>query len=285
MPSLTLQDLIEQADALSPAVQILPRLIELLHDENSNLYDICNLIKMDPSLVSRVLKLSNSAYFGMASSVVSLENAVNRLGQLEVYKIVALACGRSLLEKDLPAYGIEAAQLWENALGSAITMELLAKEDNTEADVAYTIGLLHNLGKIVINQFYDTGYEPVYQLIEQESLSQPEAERQIFGFDQAELCAALLESWAFPQAITEPIAHQYRPLSCPIYRQSACQLHLSWHIVASIGLNHGRAAWAVRSPELTDLRPDINEESFHVFVLKASQRFEDMKGALGATHE
>ncbi len=280
MPEMTIDELVEKVDSLSPAIQILPKLMELLQDENSDMFEVCGLIKVDPSLVSGVLKLSNSAYFAGSSPVSSLEEAVNRLGQLEVYKMVAVACGRSLLEKDLPAYEIEASELWENAVASGIVMELLAVDQDKRADIAYTIGLLHNIGKLAINQFFEGGYAPVYSLIEREEMPMPEAERAVFGFDHAQLGAKLLRVWNFPESIAIPIEYQYRPLSPAAHRESACSLHFSWLVVAAFGLNAGRSAWAINTPPREQLMPDMTDEKMQDFIVKAHIKYDEIKGAL-----
>ena len=220
---------------LPPSLQILPKLLRLLQSEVSDREDIIELINVDPALTAQVLKRSNSAYYGTTAPNYNLDDAVNKIGFREVYRLVAIVCSENLLSITVPTYYIDGNQLWEHFLASGYVTEKLATELGRNASSAYTTGLLHAIGKIVINQTHTEEYETVFAKVEGSSRDLVNVEYEVFGFSHADIGAALLEQWGFSDEICTPIKFQFRPLDARRNRQSACMIHLANWIVASVG--------------------------------------------------
>lgn len=214
MPGLsafTPDDIIREVKNLPSAPKVLPRLKQLLGDGNSSITEIVGLIRLDPGIAARVLQVANSAYFSKGVRCFTIEEAVQRVGYDEVYDLVAYAVASQVLVRPLDVYGIEADVLWTNAVACALAAETLALRTNQDRNVAYTIGLLHSVGMVAINE-WALHHAPTLTLrhagFPREAT---EAERAIFGFTQAETGAALLRDWNFPSAMSEPVRWQYAP--------------------------------------------------------------------------
>ncbi len=274
---MNLSELIENVDNIPPAVQTLPKLQSLLMSEDSSFDEIVELIKIDPSLTAHVLKLSNSAFYGQASHIDDIEEAVGRIGIQEVYKLVAMVCGMELLKDAQPVCYLDEGQLWEQSLACGIVMEKMARDIGQDPSSSYTIGLLHSLGKIVINRYLSDTYEKVFFLLEEEGLSLTDAEKEILGFDHAEIGASLLKSWDFSPDTYLPIQYQYLPSSVPDFKDLTCMLHLSIWVVANIGLNHGKDAWAFTADPNAAQRIEVSSDMLTEYLMSAHEKLKEMQ--------
>jgi HD-like signal output (HDOD) protein len=148
---------------------------------------------------------------------MTVEEAMNRIGFTEAYKMVGLVAAGQVLEGDLELYGISTDYLWESCVLTATLMQYLAPRIKTPKDysipisgVAYTIGLLHQVGRILINHYNKKA--PFSCLEGFTDKLTPSKEKELFGFDNFEAGAALLKKWNFSHEITVPIHYQNNPL-------------------------------------------------------------------------
>jgi len=225
---MDLKTVIDSVTDLSPTPKILPKLQTILRDPESGIDDVIALLKMDAPLTAQIVRLSNSAAFAFAASNTDLEGAVSCLGFQEVYKVVGIVATGQVLGRATPVYKLETGELWGNALKTAVIMDALAKPAKMDPNTAYTMGLLHTIGKVVINSYYmDKGIE-IYSDEDEDSFI-PDLERQLIGFDHAQASAGLLRKWAFPEESCVPIEHYPYPLDAIDYRDRACLLHVANH--------------------------------------------------------
>lgn len=274
---MKVEDLLNKIEKLPPAPALLPRLLSLLGDVNSNPDEVIGLIRVDPSMTAQVLRLGNSVYYGATSPSYDLQDAVNRIGFREVYKLVALVCGQDLFNRSIAALMMDKGELWEYSLGTAFVLEQMATAFGADAVTAYTVGLLHSIGKIVITSNEDMDYDEVFTLVEQKQLSLPEAEREVWGITHCELGAALLRKWGFKEVIAAPIQFQDRPAQAGVHRQMASMLHLSIFTVASLGLNFGRDAWALKADPFAMHFIGLKEDQMQRFLVSAYDKLAEIK--------
>ena len=277
---MNLDTIISQVKRLPPNPQIMLKLLRLLQDINTDPGDIVELIRIDTALTAQVLRLSNSAYYGVVTPSYNLEEAVNRIGFRETYKLVGVVCSSQIFNTPVQTYYLESDQLWENSIATALVMELIAQRMGTDHSIAYTIGLLHSIGKIIINQVMADKYADVYALIEKEKLSLIEAETKVLGFNYAQLGMALLKKWNFPAEICEPIEHQFTPMEAPTQQLHACALHLAMCVVGGVGLNYGRDAWAFAASEEALKKLDLKPDDLERFLMQIHERLNDIKSLL-----
>ncbi len=275
------ETLLESVKSLPPAAQILPKLLTLLRNPDTSSYHIVDLISFDPSLTAQVLKLSNSAYYGVATPSYDLDEAINRIGFGETFKLVAVICGGKLVDQPLSGFCIDKGQLWEHSVACAIAMELLAQKSGEDTSVCYTIGLLHAIGKIVFNEHFADRYEEVFACVEKEGISLLESENRILGFNHAHIGAALLKKWNFSENIYVPIEFQYTPMKAESHLQLSCMIHLTYWIVAGVGLNFGKDAWAFNVDSKAFEQLEITEDQLHLHIIDVHKRLGEIKSDLG----
>lgn len=221
----TPERLVAAMGQLPPMAQVLSRLQRLLSDTNSGLDDIAALIRLDPAMTTRVIQISNSAWFGRGGGCRTIEAAVNRVGFREVYHVVAVAASGAIVAQPLVAYGRDALSMWRESVAAAFAAETLAERLGEDTAVAYMSGLLHGIGRLAVNKcLMGADGQPVKTLTDEGFPGDHSgAELALFGFTQAEVGACMLQKWAFAPENIESVRHQYEPLEAdePHDRMSA----------------------------------------------------------------
>src|SRR5688572_8210070 len=208
-----------------PAIaQVLARLQRLLSDTNSSLDDVTALIRLDAAMSTRVIQISNSAWFKRGTTCQTIDEAVNRVGFREIFHLVSVVASRSMIAQPLHAYKRDAQATWRESLSCAFAAELLANRLGDDTAVAYMCGLLHGIGRLAINKCLTTTVEPPRVLVDGGFPGDfSGSELALFGFTQADVGATMLQKWGFAPENVEPIRHQYDPLAAeePHDRMSA----------------------------------------------------------------
>lgn len=220
IPALTAEDYLRIADRLSPAPRILPRLLTVLSDPSADVSQVIELIAFDPELTSKVLRASNSAFVGLPEPARDVSEAVNLLGIKFIYELAAAACGASTFKSgtDSPS-----ARLWRHAATAALAAQLLAEDLQLESGPLFTAGLLHDIGKAVLAEQWQTEYWAVLEQTRAAPSELPELERQHFQLNHGELGGRLLAHWKFPPSISASVWHHHTPLQkMPFERETAC---------------------------------------------------------------
>lgn len=252
----TPERLVAAMGQLPPMAQVLSRLQRLLSDTNSGLDDIASLIRLDPAMTTRVIQISNSAWFGRGGGCRTIEAAVNRVGFREVYHVVAVAASGAIVAQPLAAYGRDALTMWRESVAAAFAAETLAERLGEDTAVAYMSGLLHGIGRLAINKcLMGADGQPLKTLADEGFPGDfSGAELAMFGFTQAEVGACMLEKWAFASENVESVRHQYEPLEAeePHDRMSAvlyCARYLRSAVLQADTLGD--------APELDDVLPTV----------------------------
>ena len=216
----TPESLVKELRDLPPAPKVLQKLQRLIADPKATLQKIAEVIALEPGLSARVVQMANSTHFGRGAKVESSVEAIQRVGLKGVQELVTFAVASQLVGRPLGAYGLDAQSLWSRAVACALAAGNLAERSGTvDYNDAYTAGLMHGLGLLVIDrhavkqkpsrQFPSSGYP----------LDFAPAEREWLGFSHAEAGAALLEMWGFSEAVATAVRHQLAPEAATNHRQ------------------------------------------------------------------
>lgn len=214
---------------LPPTPAVMPRLMELLAEPESNTEDVIELIGLDPGLAAAVLRVSRSAYYGTrGQSVESLDDAIVAIGFKETYRLVALYSLSSTAREPLNLYGVSADLFWRKSVACALAMEMLCGEMGAPGTTGYTIGLLHALGEVFVDRLAQrqpaTGARPLIAFSNPQPI--PDQELAAAGITQAQAAAWAMRHWFFPESIVEPIEYQFAPHEAPVHTQMALRLRL-----------------------------------------------------------
>jgi HD-like signal output (HDOD) protein len=224
VPRSTPEDVVRRLTHLPSAPRVLPKLKRLLSDTNSSLHEVVNLIRLDPGIAARVLQIGNSAYFSHGLRCYTVDEAVHRVGYNQVYELVSNAVAAEVLVRPLVSYSIGPDELWQNSVACAVAAERLADRIGVERAIAYTVGLLHQVGLVAIDEWLQRVAPAVRFEPGSPPLDTIDQERQLLGFHNAEAGAALLRLWDFPSVMAEPVRWQYLPSATISHGQLASLL-------------------------------------------------------------
>lgn len=213
---------------LPPTPAVLPRLMAILTDPNSDSAEVLELVCLDPGLSAAIVKASRSAFYGARGlAVENLGDAVDTLGFKEIYRIVSLYLISETAHEPLLLYGLSPEMFWRKSVACALAMEMLCGELGAPGATGYTIGLLHSLGEVFVNRLACARTTSPQQLVAFANPQPiPEQELLAAGITQAQAAAAAMRRWRFPENIVEPIEYQFTPHEAPIQTQMALRLRL-----------------------------------------------------------
>ena len=187
-----------------------------LNDPESNAADVAKSLSRDEGLVLRILKLANSAAYGMTRNISNISEAIALLGYKSVSNIILAATVYSAMDKGLSGYALDRGELWRHSLMVAYTSRYLAKiTGKVGTEDAYVGGLLHDIGKVILNDYVRFGYGILVKLVVEKHIPFTEAELRVLGFDHAMIGEILVERWDMPEAYRVAVAYHHKPNELP----------------------------------------------------------------------
>jgi len=222
---MTARQLVERVKHLPPAPHSALRLVSLLGRAGAANDEIIQVLKCDNVLTAKLLSACNSSWLGLEEPVGSVDEAVLMLGHGQILQMVLNIAFGTTMSVALPLYASEAKVLWRHSLLSAAGAEaILNLNENFGAEpaIGFTAGLLHDFGKLVLNEVLAVQVQfEIRARLKETACSRAEAELAVVGTDHAEVGAFLLESWKLPDTIVEAVANHHRPAVVPAPRLSA----------------------------------------------------------------
>ena len=187
------------------------KLTALLNKKDVQLTEIEEILRHDPGLAANVLRLANSAYFGLTKKVGSLKQAVMLLGVKRFTQIAVSASMSKTMDKAVEGYELSPGELWLHSIVVSNTAEALAKNRKiTETDNVFTPALLHDMGKLVLGKFIKEESKQIERIVSTE-VPLVIAEHMVFGTDHAEIGALILFKWSFPPDIVDAVRWHHNP--------------------------------------------------------------------------
>lgn len=193
---------------------IVTRIMQIAKDENSSAKDLGIMISKDQAIASRVLRLANSAFYGYSRTITSIPQAVVVLGFNTVKSLALSASVFAVLSREDSRVSFDREQFWLHAVGCAKACELLARQVRyADPETAFVAGLLHDIGKVVLDRHFHREYEQVVSIARETPRFIGEVEAEVLGFRHDAVGYWLAQSWKFPPLLQEPIRHHHQPES------------------------------------------------------------------------
>ena len=213
MKTETLRQLVTRCVVLPSVPALYSEMIEALQDPETDVETIGAIIAKDGAMTAKILKLVNSAFFGLGHKIANPNEAVAYLGTDTIKSLALCANAFSEMEHaNLQGFSVES--LWEHCLVAARAAKMVAIHEDADrklADEAYSAGLLHDLGKLVFAANLTEEYQQVLTLAREKKIPLAAAEREVFGADHADIGGYLLGLWGLPVPVVEAIALHHRP--------------------------------------------------------------------------
>lgn len=223
--------LLEYSVSLPASPKIFARLSKLIDNDDVGLDYIASIMKMDPSLISHVLRVANSAYYGGAVKLSDIESAIARIGFNEVHKVLSIVIARDSFYQAMPAYGITATEYADECIAVAVASETIAKRLGYDINTSYIAGLLHAIGKLAINLYLEKVEQTVDLSASEIEGSLYEIEETLLGITSWKAGFELLKHWQFDSEIWQPIRQQNSPIHASQFVERTAILTLSRWLV------------------------------------------------------
>jgi putative nucleotidyltransferase with HDIG domain len=241
-----IDSILKSIDKIPAFPATIQKVIELLHDDDYAVNDVVNVIKYDQAVTANILKISNSAYFGVRQKIRTIQDAVIYLGQQQLIRAVQTAGISKYFKKGGRGYVTQSKDLWEHSVAVALMSQILSRKLLSREDpVLYTASLLHDVGKIIMGEYVHESYEQITSRVANLKCSFLEAEEAILGINHAELGGRIAARWNFPDEIRDAIAFHHRPdLLMAASNNSAWLVYLSDQACLMYGIDGGVDALA-----------------------------------------
>ena len=229
------------------------KLIKMLKDPDSSAAQIEAVLKFDPGLTANILKLTNSAYFGIPSKVSSVKQAIILLGWKRLLQLVMTMCMSTVMKKAVPGYDLPSGGLWRHSVAVSVAAELIVKTLKIPgADEVFTAALLHDVGKLVLGDFVQDDLQQIEAMVAK-GIAFEVAEFIILGTDHAHIGARILDIWSFPENLVSAVNWHHDPEAC----ENHCTFSDIVHVANIIGLmsgygNDGKSIEVVPSNSVTE---------------------------------
>ena len=187
------------------------KMLKMLEDPDTSVVEIEDVLRHDPGLTGNVLKLANSAYFGIPSKVSSVKQGVLLLGLKRLIQLVVASCVSGVMDKPVPGYDLPPGDLWRHSIAVSIAAEALVKDQkNIDAEDIFTPALLHDIGKLILGHFVKDELDDI-EKITSKGVPYVVAENMVLGTDHAEVGAQVLTQWSFPSDVIEAVRWHHDP--------------------------------------------------------------------------
>jgi HD-like signal output (HDOD) protein len=204
--------IINKVKDLPPMPKVMFKAREVMSDPKSGFKEIAKVIETDQAIAARILKVANSAYYGLSGMVNSIHQASVVLGYQTLEQVITMVSSSSLLGKQLKGYGLQAGALWRHSLAVALGSKMIAKKraPSLEGD-SFSVGLIHDAGKLALDPHIVQKKAQIQEFLKATSTSFLEAERQVLGFDHTEIAFDLCHKWKLPESHAEAMRFHHTP--------------------------------------------------------------------------
>ncbi|MBI5188737.1 MAG: HDOD domain-containing protein [Nitrospirae bacterium] len=235
------ESILANIDELPPMPASIAALLEMFQEEDSlSAAKIEKIISSDQSLTMNVLKLCNSAFFGLRQEVSSIKQAASLIG-FKALKALALGSFvQHITEQRLEGYLIEKGGLWEHSISVAGGSRLIAERYlKGFEDTAFTAGIVHDVGKIIMSKYLQKEFTEIVSVIKKDAIPFHEAEKRICGITHAEIGQMAAERWKLPNILIDVIRNHHSPQNAIINKQLVSIVHISDSVSKILGTTDG----------------------------------------------
>lgn len=258
-------DIVDQVESLPPLPDTAVKLMKTINDPRSTVDDIVEAIRYDQAITTDVLKLCNSAFFGLSRKVTSLNEAMVCLGTIKVLQLVMAVHTNAMLTGEQRGYGLEPGVLWRHSVAVALASTAFAERlKQPNANLVFTAGLLHDVGKVILNEHVAEEFAEIVRRVTNDQLSFIEAERQVLGFSHQEVGAMIGERWKLPEPIVRCIRFHHDPSAVEPPDLLVDTVYLADCVCLMLGIGLGEDGLCYRADQAVMDRNDLRERDLEV---------------------
>ena len=231
---IQLDQVVAEIDQLPALPEIVNDILQNINREDLDISVLARKIAFDQTLTAKVLRYANSSYYGATGKISTIPQAITLLGMSTLRQLIT-AAALAVSFPDNECKGFDFKAFWHHSMGTAVCARIMARHLHLNQDFAFTAGLLHDIGQLVLVTRFTEAYEQALAWRVQEDAYMLEAERRVLGVDHMQAGHALAMRWHFPEVIDHAIVGHHKP--DPAIRGSIASLiHVANAIVHALDL-------------------------------------------------
>ena len=232
-----LQKIIMSTRDLPAMPEVASKVLELSSDPNTSAQQLQQVISDDQAMTARILKIANSAMYSCSRKIKTLTEAIVMLGFNSIRSLVVTSAARNLYNTRNSRSGLKERLLWEHSIGAGFTCRILAqKRSPALVEEAFLAGLMHDIGKLVLNLRTPERFDEIVQIVYNENQPFHETEQRSLGFSHAEVGALLINKWKLSPVLEDVIRNHHNPEALSPDNQLLLYLDLANNICRKMGI-------------------------------------------------
>lgn len=240
MEKSKLKELVSKIEKLPTLPVVVARVNAMVQNPKTSAREVGAAIATDPSLSAKVLRLVNSAYFGFPSQISSVSHATTILGFNAIHNLALSATVFQMFRDNGQEELFDRRAFWEHSLGVGVFARLLAdKVRYPDKEEAFTAGLIHDVGKIVLDQFVHEEFKQVMEKVKANNMLLYEAETELLGLNHASVGYILTQKWNLPKKLQDPLAYHHAPGLSKYNPQLTAIIHLADILCRALKIGNG----------------------------------------------
>jgi putative nucleotidyltransferase with HDIG domain len=228
------QRIIQDLGQIPTMPTIAAKVMQIVNDPHSSAEDVAKFISRDVALTSKVLRLANSAFYGIPRTISSVNSAIVILGFNTIRSLVLSASVLKVFPQKPGLVKFDRKAFWKHSFMVGIASRMLAqiyrRKKLVDMETAFSAGLLHDIGKIILEQFSNEEYLPVLKAAKDKGLSLVMVEKTMLGMSHADVSGMLVDKWQMPNELKGPIVFHHSPLEDKTGMDMACIVHYANHL-------------------------------------------------------
>lgn len=201
-----LEVMIMTASDLPTIPVVATKVMQLIECESATAEELAKVVASDPAVAARVLKISNSSFYGCQRQIQTLSHAIVVLGFATLKSLVVAASVKQVYQP----YGLTEKMLWEHSFGAGLAARIIAKETRlVSEEEAFLGGLFHDIGKIIMNTMNSKQFQDAMMRCYNDGLSFEEAERQVYSYTHSEVGGLVIKKWNFPDMLMHAVLNHH----------------------------------------------------------------------------
>ncbi len=228
------QRIIQDLGQIPTMPTIAAKVMQIVNDPHSSAEDVAKFISRDVALTSKVLRLANSAFYGIPRTISSVNSAIVILGFNTIRSLVLSASVLKVFPAKPGLVAFDRKAFWKHSfmvgIASRMVSQIYRKKKLVDMETAFSAGLLHDIGKIILEQYSNDDYLPVLKAAKDQGIPLYVAEKAMLGMSHAEVSGMLVDKWQMPNELKSPIVNHHSPMEDKASQDMACIVHYANHL-------------------------------------------------------